>query len=246
MRYLLSCFLLFTLILSLSISPALADKEVIIKRVDSEPPIPFIIGDGALQACQVGNTNPANWAIGGWAAAPEEYKLAFDPMVDGTCGTECILPGWGFEVNVIHIHIQVDVPCTLIVGVDVEEAVYPTSPDCPEPGALACASPLYYVALSSAGGWILNIPITCDCLAIYKEYLLGVYFDSAPCNVDLVTDNFPTACTSWNNWGAGWVDLVVDYGFPGNLKIWADAECCEPPVPAAQLSWGVIKKLYKE
>ena len=30
-----------------------------------------------------------------------------------------------------------------------------------------------------------------------------------------------------------------------DLKIFADAECCSPPVPAEGKSWGAIKELYE-
>jgi hypothetical protein len=202
---------------------------------------------GIGDPCQVGNLNTPSWAIGDWALAPEEYKLAFDPLTMGDCAAICPAhPVYGIDINSIRMHIQVDAACTLVMGVDVEEVTYPTSPDCPEPGEVVCASPLYQVDLPAAGGWILNIPIDCVCLTFGKMYMLGVYFQSSTCNMDLVTDNIPTNCTSWNDWGEGWKDLVAEYGFPGNLKIWADATCCEPPVPVEMKSWGSIKSLYTE
>jgi hypothetical protein len=247
MRQLLICFVVLCVLLSLPLSTTLAEREVTIKQVE---PVPSVINLGEQVtglSCQTGNLNPGYWAIGGWASPPEEYKLAFDPLLDGSCADICSpLPGMGIDISSIHIHLQVDTACTIFISVNVEEVIYPTSPDCPEPGSVACASPLYQVDLPSAGGWLLNLPIECDCLTFKREYMLGVYFDSATDDIDLVTDNFPSNCTSWNDWGAGWYDLVAEGGFPGNLKIWADATCCEPPVPVEMKSWGNIKNIYTD
>jgi len=247
MRHLLICFVVLCFVVSLPIADALAEREVTIKQVEPIPSLLYmgeqLIGD----PCQTGNLTPPYYAIGGWAAPPEEYKLAFHPLLDGDCETTCpAQPGWGIDINTIYIHIQVGAAGTIVMGVDVEEVVYPTSPDCPEPGTLACASNLYQVDLPSAGGWIINLPIECDCLTFNRMYMLGVYFQSTTTSIELVTDSSPSNCTSWNNWGSGWYDLVADEGFPGNLKIWADATCCEPPVPVELKTWGNIKRIYKQ
>jgi hypothetical protein len=247
MRHLLICFVLLCFIISVPVSSALAEREVNIKQAEPAPTVIFMGDLEATQACVTGNPNPPAWAISGWMLPPEEYRLAFDPILHGDCAAECApLPGKGFNVNTVSIHIQVAAACTIIMSVNVSEVIYPTSPDCPEPGPLACSSPLYQVDLASAGGWMINLPVDCVCLTFNREYMLGIYFDSATCTPDLVTDNFPSNCTSWNNYGSGWVDLVAGPGFPGNLRITADASCCEPPVPVESKSWGVIKTLYSE
>jgi hypothetical protein len=247
MRHLLICFVVLCVLVSIPLSTALAEREVTIKPVAPAPTLINLGEQGIGDPCQTGNLNPAAFAITNWALPPEDYKLAFDPLVDGDCAGICApIPGRGVDINRIYIHIQTAAACTIIMGVDVEEVIYPTSPDCPEPGPVVCASPSYQVDLPSAGGWIINLPIECVCLTLGREYMLSVHFESATCAIDLVTDNLPSNCTSWNNWGAGWKDLVAQYGFPGNLKIWADATCCEPPVPVEMKSWGNIKNIYTE
>jgi hypothetical protein len=247
MRHFVICFVVLCVLVSTPLSSVLAEREVTIKKVDPVPGVIDLGQQGIGDPCLVGNLNPSYWAIGDWAYPPEEYKLAFDPITMGDCAAICpAQPGYGIDINTIRMHIQVDAPCTIVMGVDVEEVVYPNGPDCPEPGEVSCASSLYQVNLTSAGGWILNIPIECACLTFEKEYMLGVYFQSATCAIDIVTDNAPSNCTSWNDWGSGWKDLVAVYGFPGNLRIWAGATCCEPPVPVEAKSWGVIKSLYTE
>ena len=83
-----------------------------------------------------------------------------------------------------------------------------------------------------------------------RLYLLSVYFDATTCDPvpDLVTDAGPASlCTNWNNYGAGWIDLLAQYPtWPGNLRIFADADCCTPPVPVKDSTWGAIKEIYQD
>jgi hypothetical protein len=220
-----------------------ASREVVVKPLESTEATPIIVGPGGqLQACQVGNLNPAAWAIGGFIAPPEDYKLAFDPRA--TC-TVCPI---GLNINTITIHLQTAGACDIVMSIDVEEVTYPNDPTCPEPGAQVCASGLFTVSLPSAGGWLIGLPIDCACLTMDRMYMLSVHFESTTCNPvpDLITSSGANLCTNWNNYGTGWYDLLVQYPtWPGDLKIWADADCCSPPVPVQESTWGAIKELYK-
>ena len=61
----------------------------------------------------------------------------------------------------------------------------------------------------------------------------------------VVTDDQPTSCISFNDWGEGIVDLIEEYEFPGDLLIWADVRCCDGDVDQETPSWGDIKNLYR-
>lgn len=252
MRQLISCAFILVFVLSFLFSTAFAEKEVTVKRVEDLVPGIVTMGETAIgDACVVGNTAPSAFALSNFILPPEEYKLAFRPLVGGDCAGVCQVPGsgWGFSVNTISIYLQTDAACTIIMSVNLEAATYPTSSDCIEPGPVYCESALFQVDLPSAGGWKISLPIDCPCLGIKKEYLLSWYIDSTTCpNIDLVTDAGPaTLCTNWNNYGSGWTDLLVAYPtWPGNLRLVADAECCDLPVPVEERNWGVIKNLYKE
>lgn len=239
--------LIVAIALSLVAGASNASRDVVVKPVESTEATQIIVGPvapGSIgEACQVGNLGAAAWAISNFIAPPEDYKLAFDPMA--TCDV-CPV---GFDVNQISIQLQTAGACDIVMSVDVEEAVFPNSPTCPEPGEVMCASGLFNVSLPSSGGWIVTLPIDCDCLTMDRLYLLSIHFESATCDPvpDLVTTASATACTNWNNFGQGWYDLLVQYpSWPGDLKIWADAECCSPPVPVEKSTWGAIKELYKD
>jgi hypothetical protein len=252
MRRVLLIFLMLATGLVFSVSPALADKKVTIKPIDHPAPGIISLGERTGPACVVGNTHPPYWAIGDFLLPPENYKLSFNPL-QGDCPASCPPPTWwGFKTTTIHIILQVAEPCTLTLAVDIEEATYSGGLDCPEPSIPACGTNLLQVVLTSSGMWDIGLPIDCDCLSLHRKYLIGFYIDSysnAGGTVpSLVTDAGPaTLCTNYNNYGSGWMDLTSAYpSWPGNLVFFAEAECCELPVPTEEKSWGFIKKLYEK
>lgn len=248
MRRLLTGFLLLALLLSLQISQAFADREVEVRRLEITSATRINLGYAPAQDCTVGNTNAPYWAIGNFLLPPEEYKLAFDPTASDCANCP---PGNGFKIHTIHIIMQTAEACTLFMSMDVENALFPTDPACPEPGPVLCKTPVYQVALPGAGLWDIGLPITCDCLPMGHWFLLSVEFLDCSCATgtipDLITDAGPaTLCTNWNNYGTGWYDMLKAYPtWPGDMIIFADAECCDPPIVGTEgKNWGDIKKLY--
>jgi hypothetical protein len=192
--------------------------------------------------CEVGNINPSYWAIGGYLVPPERYAISFRPS-DSSCAA-CPL---GYQVTTVRIILQTSAAMTVVMSVGLQSATFPTGPDCAEPGPQECSDGPYQVNLPSAGLWNIGLPLTCDCAFKDFAYLLTVDFESVSGGTpDLITDNLPGPCTSWNDYGTGWSDLVTAAGFPGNLKIWAEAECCEVPVGADVESMGGWKGRFKD
>ena len=79
-------------------------------------------------------------------------------------------------------------------------------------------------------------------------YMLSFYFVTSfdpAMRPDLITDDSTEPCLSYNDYGAGWEDLVNDLGLPGNALIWADVACCEQPVEFEVQTWGAVKDLYR-
>jgi hypothetical protein len=237
MRHPATVFLLIVSALCLLVLPVQAERVVDVRDLETVDPVPVYVGRAPTQQCVVGNTNPAAWVVGGWFAPPHVYKLVFEPTAT------CTLCPVEFDVNTVHIVLQSTAACTLIMEVDVENA-FVGNEDCPEPGDQVCISSWYQVLLPSSGTWDIGLPIDCHCLPSDWTYLLGVRFDSSTCDLDIVTDNFPVSCTSWYSCGEDeWYDLCEE-GFPGNLIIFADAECCE--VSASEpITWGRTKGLYR-
>jgi hypothetical protein len=246
MRHFLSILVTSALVAGLA-ATAFAEKQLDLRPIEALEATPIDVGMGPLsfeQTCQVGNLNPAAWVINNFLSPPEAYKLAFDPLA--TCSV-CPV---GFMANKVHVYLQTRAACSVVLAVDVEEAVYPT-PGCTAPGPVMCSSVLYQVNLPAAGMWNIGIPIACPCLTMFKNYLLSVHFESMTCsaaNIGLVTDAGPAGlCLNWNDYGTGWYDLVAAFPtWPGQLKFFADAECCTPPVPVEGKTWGAIKDIYHD
>jgi len=148
-----------------------------------------------------------------------------------------------------------DVPTTFDVYVDLEDALWDGV--CWVPGIEDCVSPVYSVTIDTDGLYDISLPIydACDCAYFFSPvtcqpfyYFLSFHFPNAfPTGMepDVVTDDFPLGCTSYNDFGSGWLDLVTEYSFPGELMIWADVACCDNPVGDGACSWGKIKNLYR-
>ncbi|UCG51566.1 MAG: hypothetical protein JSW58_15490, partial [Candidatus Latescibacterota bacterium] len=206
MRHLLVSVLI--LALAVPATTVFASKELSTEALQTVTPTPVILGtSGMQQNCQVGNLNPPAWAINNFLLPPEEYKLAFDAMT--TCAICYDAPFTnGFMVHTVHVLLQTAEACSVLMAVDVEEAVYPTSPDCPEPGPVWCSSGLFLVVIPGAGLWDIGLPISCPCLATNGrfEYLLSFYLEAFSCATgtipDLITDaGPPLLCHNWNNFG---------------------------------------------
>ena len=189
------------------------------------------------QACEVGNTNSPSYILTGGSPVGA-YSLAFDP--DLSCGV-CPV---GFRILNVHFVFRTTDPCQVTAAVNLSIPDYPDSPDCPTPGTVVCASSSSTFELTSAGAWEIILPIDCECAAMGSTYLLGVSILETDCpGGSMYFDAAGEPCTSY----IGEADVYYLFGgspIPGNLVIWADADCCESPVAGETQTWGNIKGLY--
>jgi hypothetical protein len=150
----------------------------------------------------------------------------------------------------VYVVLQFAEACDITMAVDIEEVSYvPEAPECPKPGEGWCYSGEFPVQITGSGIWAIGLPMDCPCLTDERLYSIGVVFSDVSCFTgtipDLLADDSPTVCTNWNDYGAGWEDLVLGYpGWPGNLLFYADADCCSTPMPVEARTWGHIKSLY--
>ncbi len=112
-----------------------------------------------------------------------------------------------------------------------------------------CISDIFTLTIDAPGVYDIGLPITgCECMFVDYWYGLSYHFVTEfpnSMNPGILTDDFPVGCTSWDFWQGQWFDLVYDFGFPGEIIMWADAICCEPPVANEDKTWGGMKHLYK-
>ncbi len=222
-----------------------ADKTVVVTPVTGE--VMNINQAGANGVCVLGNLNNPAYAIQDWIWGQETYKYLFDADQ-----AECMACPAGFTVEMVHFFMQFgveDVPVDFDCYVDFEETIYDPTLGCFLPGDVICASQAYTVSIDQAGMYDIAIPIdqgTCACAYFGYKYAIGMTFltafDSTP---DAITDNIPVGCTSYNDYGMGWYDLVTGFQFPGELVMYADIACCENPVDNESQSWGAVKSLFR-
>jgi hypothetical protein len=197
---------------------------------------------------------PPAFAITDWIWGEEGYKLLVCPWQ--CCGSIC---PYGFFVEDVHMYMQFgteDVPTTFEVFVDLEDAE--GDPSCWYPGVVECTSGVYQITITEPGLYDIGIPMeqeNCDCaymldpftgepIYYFISFHIATLFDPAM-RPDAITQDMPTACASYNNYGFGWDDVVTVYGFPGNVILYANIYCCNDPVETETSTWGDIKGLYR-
>lgn len=221
-----------------------AEKTVTITPISGNPI--SIEQAGAAGVCVMGNLNSPAYTITDWIWGAESYKYLFDaeqPL--------CANCPAGFKVEQVHFYMNFgpeDVPASFDCFVDFEETVWDPTLGCFLPGPVICASQPYTVTIDQAGFYDIGLPLpyeSCPCAYFGYKYALGMTFltafDSFP---DAVTDAIPVGCTSYNDYGAGWFDLQ-DFGWPGELSMYADIVCCENPVDDVNDTWGGVKSLFR-
>jgi hypothetical protein len=248
MRRLLSCCLALVLVVGLvtAVQGAPGDREVNAQPLVTM--VPTITPSDAAGACVLGNLNPGYWAIGDWIWGAEKYKYLF--YADQT---DCSACGQGFTVESVTLYVQFgteDVPVTFDARVDFEEAAWDDQLGCWVPGPEICVSSSYSITINQPGGYLLTLPMDTACACAAFGYWYGISFEfltafNSGMEPDLITDNYPVGCTSWNDYGAGWEDLVTGFGFPGEIIMYADMTCCPDPVPAERDTWGSIKSMFR-
>jgi len=232
---------------------ALAQRKAIVKRIDNwEDALQVEPGKVSLPpvSCITGNSNPGSFSIENWLLPPEDYYLIFDPTQGcGVCPT-------GFQVTEIRFLVSVAAgdSCELDVQASFAEAEE-TTPGCYNVTQEHCVAATYTAVLpgsSQTEGYTIGLPLDCVCADKSYLYAIGIHLVDARCRLGgvpgIVTDNQPTACTSWDFAGGQDIDLVTDpvAQFPGNLVFRASAECCEPYVGTDGKSWGMIKSLFQQ
>jgi hypothetical protein len=228
--------LMFCLILASGVFAG--ERQVTVTRIDQEvQTLPE--ARGAAGDCLMGNLNAPYYAISGWLLGMESYSYVYEADA-----AACACPE-GFAVETVHIYLQFAGAMDFDVAVGLSEAEWDFAGSCWVPGADICASPVYNVAIPGGGLYDIALPVTCDCAFFGYHYAIDVDFlTSFAVSPDMITDNVPVGCVSWNDYGGGWVDLNPT-GFPGELLIFADVACCADPVANEDETFGGIKSLFR-
>ena len=220
-----------------------ADRQVTVTPIDS----PLLSIDQAAPngVCVYGNDAAPGYAITDWIWGQESYATVFNAAQPAcACGA-------GFTIEQVHFYMNfaaADVPSTFNVSVDFRQSVIDGTSACPVPDLEICTSPVYQVTITNPGLYDIALPMgPCACAFFGFDYAVSINFPDlfpATARPDAVTDVTPLGCVSYNDYGTGWTDTYT-FGFPGELIMYADVICCEPPVPTEDSSWGDVKSLFR-
>jgi len=196
---------------------------------------------------QVGNLNDPVYAVPGWFWGDESYSFLFHPDAQLDCQQ-------GFLLTDVHMVAEFDssmaYPTTFEIVVGLDTAWW-DGLGCWMPSLEGCRSEAFTVTIEQPGMYDLAFPVDCVCAYIRSVYWGETYryrltvdfiglFD-----MNLVTDDQPTACTALNDWGQGWYDLYDSFDQLGNVLIYGDVVCCDGPVTSEDATWGGVKGLYR-
>ena len=230
--------LLFIMVLML-VAGTVTAREITPLKTDL--PLPVIQND-ASAACVAGNNGTPAGYYGSWFLGYEDYAI---PINAGDSGCNC---GEGVTVTAIHMLLALDDLANFSVAVAVLDAETDGA-GCLSPGVEIAVSPAYTVTGLTGGlaYYDIAIPITAPCATVNDAQFIAMYFlddnNGQFCGIP-VTDP-PNACFGYNDYGNGYEDLVVDYGFQGDIMIWADMECCAEPVSTESSTFGNVKSLFR-
>ncbi|MBU0742619.1 hypothetical protein KKA85_03430 [bacterium] len=188
--------------------------------------------------CAYGNQTTAT-AYEGWWGGDETYARLISPQIE-PC--ECDI---GFTIRSVNMMLGLDASADLRVVSRLLEADWNGS--CWQPGATLAFSPVHiidYIALF--GYYQISIPCDFPCASLDEPYFITVDFIGGTADrVNIVGGGAAEPCTSYNDWGGGWFDLISDIGFFDELTMWAESECCYEPIGTDASSWGEVKSLYR-
>ncbi|MBC8422999.1 hypothetical protein H8E07_02645 [bacterium] len=175
----------------------------------------------------------------GWWGGNETYARLISPQIE-PCNCDI-----GFTIRSVNIMLGLDGTANLQVMARLLEADWNGS--CWVPGATLAYSPMHVIDYIQLFAYY-QITIPCDfpCAVKSEPYFITVDFVGGTSDrVNIVGGGDTDPCTSYNNWGAGWYDLIADIGFFNGLTMWAVSECCYEPIDTDASSWGAVKSLYR-
>jgi hypothetical protein len=216
----------------LSALPAAADR-------DSFQTVPLdVVAPGGRVACVYGNQTAESGYEGWWNGA-ESYARLISPQSE-PC--DCDI---GFTIRSVNTTLGLDQTANLQVMARLLSAQW--NGGCWLPGEPLAFSPVHVIDYVDLFGYY-QITIPCDfpCATMTEPYFITVDFIGGSADrVNIVGGGGAQPCTSYNNWGAGWYDLIADIGFFDELTMWAVTECCWQPIGTDGSSWGAVKSLYR-
>ncbi len=169
----------------------------------------------------------------------QSYAVLIDPAECPTCDL-------GFAFSRVRMLLRLTAGAAFQVSASIADAVE-AYPGCYAPGAVQASSGAAAVSgIATTGGYFISLNWASPCIDPRRPYflifsfpdlgtgLVGPYVD-----VDGIAN-----CQAYRDAGAGWIELASG-GFAGDPQIWAETDCCSPPIADEDASWGRVKSLFR-
>jgi hypothetical protein len=231
------------LLLLVPINTAWADGPVIISRLGDLLPGTFDLPTIPVSDCIMGNYQFTNLQL-------VEHIFLGEYLWSFAAENACDFPG--FRIWNVHFLIGVWDPVAFDISVRWYTAMFNHADPYNPLLGLIRESQTLNASFPESGVYQVSFPVEGDECA-YPGYAY-VFSVSIP---DIVTAALGVCSLNVTFGGcsnrSGFEDcphpgpcfLVEDYGWPGDMVIWADAAFCSPPVRTDQHTWGIIKTLYR-
>lgn len=181
----------------------------------------------ATEACSAGNTNYA-YTITNMLFGTEHFSAFVDPEA-------CYVSTPGVvRATSINIVLYATADINLCSGFEMQAHIEAAewSGSCPSPGYEAqCTSDYTVMQITSPGLYLISFPLNEDCLRFGPFFASITFFNDGGClpgPLNIVVDDWPEYCNSYNNYDGTWYDIVASYGLVGKLSLFATLEGINP------------------
>jgi len=180
-----------------------------------------------VEECDAGNTNYV-YTITNMLYGAEHFSAFVDPR-------NCYVSSPGVvrakSINIILYATADIINCSgFEIQAHIEAAEW--SGNCPSPGYEAqCTSDYTVMQITSPGLYLISFPLNEDCLRYGPFFASITFFNDGGClpgPLNIVVDDWPEYCNSYNNYDGTWYDIVASYGLIGKLSLFATVEGIDP------------------
>ena len=160
--------------------------------------------------------------------------------------SECPTCDLGFAFSRVRMLLRLTAGAAFQVSASIADVVE-TWPGCLAPGAVQATSGAANVSgITTTGGYFITLDWATPCIDPGRPYFLVFSFPDLGTGVvgPYVDVDGIAACEAYRDAGAGWIELASG-GFIGDPQIWAETDCCSPPISDEDASWGRVKSLFR-
>lgn len=212
--------------------PLLVEESPVVTIAEPGP-------ESATSVCRLGSFYNANTAgFYNLNAGVDSYAVLID-------ATACPACDRGFAFTRVWTLLRLNAGAAFRISASVADVI-DSGDGCAKPGPVqATSNPGSVFGIAATGGYLVYLNWAGPCLDPSRPYFLILSFTDAVGDVagPYVDNNGVTACRSFRDAGAGWIDLATS--FNGDPFVWAETDCCSTPVGLEGANWGSLKSSYR-